>query len=105
MALFILFHKEQERDFQYMLPENRINDTHPRIRKILIEGYRRMSPIQKMKCVSNMTNTVLCMALMRIRKQHSGISEQEERLRLASLWLEQHLMIRAFNWDPEKEGY
>lgn len=81
------------------------NDTPPEIRKILIEGYRRMSPQQKMQRVSEMTKAVQQLALARIRKQYGDISEREARLRLASLWLDRDTMVRVFNWDPHKEGY
>lgn len=64
-----------------------------------------MTPQQKLRCVSDMTKAVQCMALARIRKQHPGIPERELRLRLASLWLDRETMIRVFDWDPEREGY
>ncbi len=80
-------------------------DTPPQVKKILIEGYRRMTPQQKLRCVSDMTRTVQQMALARIRKQYGDISEHEMRLRLASLWLDRETMIRVFHWDPKQEGY
>ncbi len=45
------------------------------------------------------------LALSRILKQYGPISEYEQRLRLAALWLDRKTMIRVFNWDPIKEGY
>jgi hypothetical protein len=81
------------------------NDTPPEIQKILIEGYRRMTPQQKMQRVSEMTKAVQQLALARIRKKYGDISERERRLRLASLWLDRDTMIRVFDWDPHKEGY
>lgn len=82
-----------------------INDTPPHIQKMLIAGYRRMTPQQKMQQVSELTKAVQQFALARIRKQYGDISEQEQRLRLAALWLDRKTMIRVFNWDPRKEGY
>jgi hypothetical protein len=52
-----------------------------------------------------MTKAVQYMALARIRKQHGSITEQELRLRLASLWLDRETMIRVFDWDAQREGY
>lgn len=80
-------------------------DTSPHIQKILIEGYRRMSPQQKLKRVDELTKGVQQMALARIRQQYGEISEREQRLRLASLWLDRETMIKVFNWDPVVEGY
>jgi hypothetical protein len=82
-----------------------VSDTTPEAEKILIEGYRKMTPQQKMKIVSDMTITVQQFALARIRKQYPDASEREQQLRLASLWLDRETMIRLFDWDPEKEGY
>jgi len=82
-----------------------MSDTSPATRKVLIAGYRRMSPQQKLKRVSDLTKAVQQLALSRIRKQYGDISEYEQQLRLASLWLDRETMIRVFNWDPKSEGY
>lgn len=79
------------------------SDTHPKIQKMIIEGYRKMTPQEKMKQVDELTKAVQQMALARIQKQYGDISEQEQRLRLASLWLDRETMIKVFNWDPEKK--
>ena len=80
-------------------------DTPPHIQKILIAGYRRMSPQQKLKRVSELTKAVQQLALARIRKQYGALSEREQQLRLAALWLDRDTMIRVFHWDPRVEGY
>lgn len=80
-------------------------DTHPTIQKILIEGYRKMSPQEKMRRISELNRSIQQLALARIRKQYGDISEREQRLRLASLWLDRETMIKAFGWDPQVEGY
>lgn len=80
-------------------------DTHPETEKILLEGYRKMSPLDKWKRVSELTIAVQQLALSRIRKQYGDISEREQKLRLAALWLDRETMIQAFGWDPEIEGY
>jgi len=81
------------------------HDTPPHIHKMLIEGYRNMSPQQKLKQVSELTLAVQQLALARIRKRYGNCSEREQQLRLASLWLDRDTMMRVFQWDPEKEGY
>ena len=82
-----------------------IHDTSPQIQQILIAGYRRMSPQQKLKRVSELTRAVQQLALARIRKQYGTISEREQHLRLAALWLDRDTMLRVFHWDPQVEGY
>jgi hypothetical protein len=81
-----------------------LSDTDPQMREFLIEGYRRMTPRQKLRQVDKLTKTVQIMALARIRKQYPHCTEREHRLRLAALWLDRETMLRVFNWDPEKEG-
>jgi hypothetical protein len=85
--------------------KNKIQDTPPHIQKMLIAGYRNMTPQQKLQRVSELTKALQQLALARIRKQHGEISEREQKLRLASLWLNRETMIRVFDWDPRKAGY
>ena len=81
------------------------SDTHPAIQKILIDGYRKMTPQQKMRRVSELNRSIQQLALARIRKQYGDISERELQLRLASLWLDKDTMRNIFDWDPQLEGY
>jgi hypothetical protein len=83
----------------------KIHDTPPHIQKMLIAGYRNMTPQQKFQRVSELNKAVQQFALARIRKQYGEISEREQRLRLAALWLNREMMIRVFDWDPQKVGY
>ncbi len=80
-------------------------DTPLSIQKILIAGYRKMTPQQKLQRVNELTKAVQQLALARIRKQYGEISEREQQLRLAALWLPRETMIRVFRWDPEQYGY
>lgn len=84
----------------------RASDTPPEIEEILLEGYRRMAPHEKLKRVMELNEAVRQMALARIRSTYGpDLSEREERLRLAALWLDRETMIRVFDWDPEVHGY
>ena len=82
-----------------------VNDTKPAVLKIIAEGYRNMTSVQKMKSVTDLTRNVLDLALTRIRKQYGAISHHEEQLHLAALWLDRDTMIKVFNWDPREKGY
>ncbi|MBN1684755.1 MAG: hypothetical protein JW855_04920 [Gammaproteobacteria bacterium] len=84
---------------------NQANDTPQLVQQMLIAGYRKMSPQQKLKQVSELTRAAQQLALARIRKKYGTRSEREQRLRLASLWLDRETMMRVFHWDPQKEGY
>ena len=80
-------------------------DTHPAIEAILISGYRKMSPSQKLERVRKLTQTVQQLALADIRRRHPDADARERVLRLASRWIEPELMRTAFNWDPDVVGY
>jgi len=82
-----------------------ILDTPPYIQKMLIASYCNMTPQQKSQRVSELNKAIQQFALARIRKQYGEISEREQRLRLAALWLNRETMIRVFDWDPQKAGY
>jgi hypothetical protein len=77
-----------------------ISDTHPAIEARMIEGYRAMTPAEKLCRVEALNETVLQLAAARIRQENPGLTERELRLRLAALWLPVETMRRAFGWDP-----
>ncbi|HEX9669273.1 MAG TPA: hypothetical protein VGC93_07280 [Thermoanaerobaculia bacterium] len=80
-------------------------DTAPEVEAILLEGYRRMSPAEKLGRVLDLNRAVEELARARLRKQYGpDLSEREERLRLAALHLDRETMIRVFDWDPEVHG-
>ena len=82
-----------------------MNEMDAMIEKIVVEGYRKMTSWEKMKRVSELNKAVQQLALSRIRKQYGDIPEREQKLRLASLWIDRDTMIRVFDWDPKIKGY
>jgi hypothetical protein len=81
------------------------DDVDPEIEKVVIEGWRRMSPAEKVDQVRQLTRTSRQFALAGIRRRHPDASEHELRLRLASFWLDRETMVRYLDWDPELQGY
>lgn len=81
-----------------------LSDTRPEVLKMLIAGYRAMTPQRKMDIVRGLNQATQQMALARLRQQYPDATERELALRLASLTLTRDLMIRAFGWDPEEHG-
>jgi len=81
------------------------NDTHPTIEALLIEGYRKMSPAQKIDRVRALTRAVQELALLDVRRRHPNADARELALRVASRWIDPDLMVRAFGWDVRVEGY
>jgi hypothetical protein len=87
-----------------MHPESH-TDTPRRIETLLIDGYRKMSPSQKLERVRALNQTVQQFALADIRRRHPDADAREHALRLASRWIEPALMRKVFNWDPDRLGY
>ncbi|MDO9016200.1 MAG: hypothetical protein Q8S73_41885 [Deltaproteobacteria bacterium] len=81
------------------------NDTDPKVEAFLIEGYRKMSPTQKLERVRALTRAVQEFALLDVRRRHPDADEREQELRVASRWIEPDLMVRAFGWDRRERGY
>src|SRR5205085_6844064 len=80
------------------------NDTDPLVEAMLVEGYRGMSPSQKLERVRALTRAVQELALLDIRRRQPDADEREQALRLASRWIEPELMVRAFGWDVRAVG-
>lgn len=80
------------------------SDTPPAMERILIEGYRRMSPREKLARVVALNRALDQLARARIRAQYGDISEREMRLRLAALRLDAQFLTDAFGWDPRVRG-
>jgi hypothetical protein len=81
-------------------------DTPLDVEERLIERYRQMTGLERLALALDMSEAVRQLALAGIRARHGGgLSEREERLRLAALTIDRETMIAAFGWDPEIEGY
>lgn len=80
------------------------SDTTPAVERLLIEGYRRMSPAEKLERVAAMNRALQQLATARLRAQYGQMTESELRLRLAALRLDARTMRDAFGWDPGVHG-
>lgn len=81
------------------------NDTNPTIEALLIEGYRRMSPTEKLQRVTALTQALHQLALLDVRRRYPEADPREQALRVASRSIAPELMLRAFGWDVGKEGF
>jgi hypothetical protein len=72
------------------------SDTSLEAERMQIELWRRMSPIEKLRAVSESTQAVLQLSLAGIRSRHPEAAEEECRMRLAILRLGRELACRAF---------
>ena len=82
-----------------------VNDTHLKIEALQVDGYRKMSPSQKIERVRALTRAVQELALLDVRRRHPEADAREQEIRVASRWIEPELMARAFGWDVREVGY
>ena len=77
-----------------------MDDTHPTIAKMMVDGYRRMLPAEKLARCGDLSSAVRQLSAARIRAEHPGADEREVRLRVAALLYPAELMKRALGWVP-----
>jgi hypothetical protein len=82
-----------------------MNDTSEQAEEILLREYRQMAPEAKLRQVVALTQMAQKMALTRLREQYGPMSDREETIRLAALWLPRETMMRFLDWDPLEKGY
>ncbi|MEW6608347.1 MAG: hypothetical protein AB1414_13035 [bacterium] len=80
-------------------------DTHPEAEKVLIERLRKAPAWRKVEMVNQITTTCRELALIGLRRRYPEAPDEELTKRLAALVLPRQLVISAYNWDPQKEGY
>ncbi|MEW6102347.1 MAG: hypothetical protein AB1630_00785 [bacterium] len=80
-------------------------DTQPEAEKVLIELLRKAPAWRKIEMVSQITTACRELALIGLRRRYPEANDDELKKRLAALVLPREIVIRAYNWDPEKEGY
>lgn len=80
-------------------------DTTREIEDLLFAAYRRMSPSEKLARIGALGELVESVALAGLRAQYPDADERELRLRLAARQIPRELMVAAYGWDPEVEGY
>jgi hypothetical protein len=80
-------------------------DTRPEVVRVLIDGYRAMSAEAKLARVWDLSAAAQQLAEAGVRIRHPDATPREIRLRVAALSLGRQTMIRAFGWDPEREGW
>lgn len=104
-GIFYRMGRRGEEDTRQVLSSG-VVDTSPDIDEILVEGYRHMEGREKLRRVVSLNRSLERLARAGIRSRYGDdISERDMRLRLAALRIERRLMVEAFGWDPEEEGY
>lgn len=81
------------------------DDNDPEARRALFEKVRQMPMWERAARWNELTQARRELILSDLRKQYPQADEQELRKRFAARVLPREIVIRMFDWDPEKEGY
>ena len=76
----------------------RVGDTTPDVAALQVERYRRMTPAQKLRRVSDLTVGACLLSVAGLRQRHPDATEGELLLRLAVLRLGAETVARAYGW-------
>jgi hypothetical protein len=82
-----------------------LSDTSPDAQRVLNEGYRRMTPTQKLQRVESLNRALVLLQKARIRSQYGDISDEEMKMRVGALRLGRETMIKVYGWDPDEKGW
>lgn len=80
-------------------------DTSEDVERVLIEGYRRKTPGQRVALAADTTDCMRRFLQAGIRLQYPNASEEEIRKRFAARWLGRDWSVRLFGWDPNIHGW
>ena len=83
-----------------MSARGRSRDTSPRVDRLQLEQFRRMTPIEKAEIVTALTQATEQLALAGLRQQYSDAADDELKLRLAVRRLGAEIVRKVWGW-PE----
>jgi len=81
------------------------SDTSPDAERLQVEIWRRMSPVEKVRVLTDITFAVQELTLAGIRLRHPDASDRECALRLTVLKLGRSLAARAYPEVAQLSGH
>ena len=82
-----------------------LSDTHPKAEEELVKLIRKARPWEKYAQVNEIIKACRQLTWAGLKMRHPNAPEEELQKRFASLCLPRELVIKIYNWDPDKEGY
>lgn len=80
-------------------------DTSVDVAQLLVERWRAMSPVEKLRAVDDANRSCDALAAAGVRRRHPDASDTEVDRRVVALRIGRELSIAAYGWDPEVEGW
>jgi hypothetical protein len=87
-----------------MTPSSRALDTSPELEALRFDLYRRMTPEQKARRVSDLTLGACQLAITGLKQRYPKAGAAELLLRLAVLRLGAETVARAYGWVAPRDG-
>lgn len=73
--------------------------------RVLFERWRTMDALAKAELIDSMTRDAAELTRAGVRLRHPSADDREIELRSIALRLGRELMVRAYGWDPDVEGW
>jgi hypothetical protein len=77
----------------------------PEAERRWLDEIRQMTIAEKLQWMNRINSAMERLARADVRRRYPYATDREIRLRVASRRIPRELMIKAFGWDPEIEGY
>jgi len=74
-----------------------MNDTAPAVVALVLEGYRKMTPGERLRRMSALTVDLRRLIVADVRRRHPNATEDEVRAELARRWLPPELAKRLID--------
>ena len=74
-----------------------MNDTAPAVAALVLEGYRKMTPGERLRRMSALTVDLRRLIVADVRRRHLNATEDEVRAELARRWLPPELAKRLID--------
>lgn len=81
-----------------------VDDMSAEVERRMLEHWRRATPAQRLERVLSIGRSVNELTRAYLRRKYPSATPREIELRLAARSIDRELMIKAFGWDPEREG-
>jgi hypothetical protein len=88
-----------------MAREPLFSDTDEKTEQVLIELMRAAPAWKKFQQIAEASEMCRAFAMAGLRRRYPDATEEEIKRRLAAVVLDRESVIKAYGWDPEKEGY
>jgi len=74
-----------------------MNDTAPAVAALVLEGYRKMTPGERLRRMSALTVDLRRLVVADVRRRHPNATKDEVRAELARRWLPPELAKRLID--------